>query len=65
MGIINFGNQMAGFLAPTIIGFLVQFSGGSFNSTFILLIVACLLAAAISFSLREQPASGTGAQASA
>jgi hypothetical protein len=26
MGIINFGNQMAGFLAPTIIAFLVQFS---------------------------------------
>ena len=55
MGVINFGNQMAGFLAPTIIGFLVQFSGGSFNSTFILLIVACLLTAVISLTLREQP----------
>jgi hypothetical protein len=42
---------MAGFLAPTIIGVLVQFSGGSFNSTFILLIVACLVSAAISLSL--------------
>ncbi|MGD0658995.1 MAG: MFS transporter [Syntrophorhabdales bacterium] len=65
MGIINFGNQMAGFLAPTIIGFLVQFSGGSFNSTFILLIVACLVSAAISLSLREQPASGGAAEAKA
>jgi hypothetical protein len=65
MGIINFGNQMAGFLAPTIIGFLVQFSGGSFNSTFILLIVACLLSAAIPLSLREQPVSGAAVEAPA
>ncbi|HUJ68180.1 MAG TPA: MFS transporter [Syntrophorhabdales bacterium] len=65
MGVINFGNQMAGFLAPTIIGFLVQFSGGSFNSTFIFLIIACLLTAVISLSLRERPAGSGGVEGQA
>lgn len=58
LGIINFGNQFGGFLAPIIIGFLVQFSGGSFNSTFIFLIIALLLSALISLSLREKPDTG-------
>ncbi|MFD1670815.1 MFS transporter [Agrilactobacillus yilanensis] len=43
VGIINTGGTFGGFLAPMIIGALVQASGGNFKSGFILLAVSILL----------------------
>ncbi len=52
-GIINMGNQIAGFLAPIVIGFLVQLSGGGFTTTFYFLIAACLISALASLTLKD------------
>ncbi len=44
MSIINTGGQIAGAMAPLIIGFLVQASGGSFGTTFLLMIGGVIVA---------------------
>ncbi|MDI4643501.1 MFS transporter [Cohnella hashimotonis] len=47
-GFINTGAQIAGFLAPTMIGFMIDASGGSYMSAFILMMVfACVSAASL------------------
>ena len=38
VGIVNFGGQLSGFLAPIIIGVLVQVSGGSYAAAFLFLV---------------------------
>ena len=38
VGIVNFGGQLSGFLAPIIIGILVQISGGSYAAAFLFLV---------------------------
>lgn len=50
-GIVNFGGQAAGILAPTIMGLLITASGGSFNTSFIFLAVVCGIAACIAMLL--------------
>lgn len=50
-GILNFGGQAAGILAPTIMGFMINASGGSYNSAFIFLTVCCMAAAVIAIFL--------------
>ncbi|WFR61108.1 MFS transporter [Paenibacillus amylolyticus] len=42
-GFINTGAQLAGFLTPMLIGFLVQASGGSYTTAFIMLIAFALI----------------------
>ncbi|PWW43471.1 MULTISPECIES: MFS transporter [Paenibacillus] len=42
-GFINTGAQLAGFLTPMLIGFLVQASGGSYATAFIMLICFALI----------------------
>lgn len=43
MGVVNMGGQIAGFLSPIILGYLVQEAGGFFDSAFMCLIVAVLV----------------------
>lgn len=38
VGIVSFGGQLSGFLAPIIIGILVQVSGGSYAAAFLFLV---------------------------
>lgn len=45
VGIVNFGGQLAGFLAPILIGILVEQFGGSYSVAFLFLVAA----AAVSF----------------
>lgn len=46
-GFINMAGQIAAFVAPVLIGFLVQASGGGFGAAFALLIVSLLASAVI------------------
>ena len=52
-GIVNFGGQMAGVVSPPIMGFLIQSSGGSYNSAFIFMIVALVASAAVTMTLKS------------
>lgn len=50
---INFGGQVAGFISPIAIGFLVQSFGGSFNPAFMFLIAGTLAAILVTLTLKE------------
>lgn len=52
MSIINTGGQIAGTLAPIIIGFLVQTSGGGFGTTFALMIAGVVGASLFALLVR-------------
>lgn len=52
-GFINTGAQLAGFLTPMLIGFMVDASGGSYYSAFILLIAFAVLASIALFAIRS------------
>ena len=48
MGLVNTGGQLAGFITPLAIGFIVDAFNGSFNAAFWMLIVfACICAVAL------------------
>lgn len=44
VGIVNFGGQLAGFLAPLIIGFMVSAFNGSFSAGFLFIVFAAAVA---------------------
>ena len=50
-GLVNFGGQAAGIISPTIMGALINASGGSFNTSFVFLAIVCAIAALISLTL--------------
>jgi len=50
---LNFAGQIAGFIAPIVIGFLVQISGGKFATSFSFLIIAILFSAGIALTVRD------------
>jgi MFS-type transporter involved in bile tolerance (Atg22 family) len=50
-GIVNFGGQAAGIISPTIMGYLINVSGGSFKTSFIFLAIMCVIAAVIAVTL--------------
>ena len=52
MGFINTAGQAAGFFSPMIIGYLVQISGGSFNTAFGFLIGTMLTSSLIASTFR-------------
>ncbi|WP_203457075.1 MFS transporter [Paenibacillus tepidiphilus] len=55
-GFVNTGAQLAGFLTPMLIGFLVDASGGSYTTAFTMLIAfAVICSASLLFSRRTQP----------
>lgn len=51
---VNFGGQVAGFISPFVMGYLIQTSGGSFNAAFMFIIAAMLASAALTLSVRAQ-----------
>ena len=51
---VNFGGQIAGFISPIVMGYLVQITGGSFNAAFIFIIAAAVAAALVSLVIKEQ-----------
>jgi sugar phosphate permease len=53
-GMVNFGGQVAGFVAPAVIGLLVSMTG-NYNAVFMFLIAATLLALVMSLSIRLSP----------
>ena len=53
IGLVNFGGQLGGFLAPIMIGAVVQLSGGSFTAAFFCLVLWALLAFISSFFIKN------------
>jgi MFS family permease len=51
IGIFNTGGQMAGLVSPTIIGYLVDVSTGSFHSSFVFMISCLIISSAITLTL--------------
>ncbi|MEK4437598.1 MULTISPECIES: MFS transporter [Paenibacillus] len=65
-GFINTGAQLAGFLTPMLIGFLVEASGGSYATAFIMLIAFALICSlSLFFSRRSKQDSSSEMQATA
>ena len=61
MGMANTGGQLAGFVTPTLMGFMVDALDGSYNGAFWLLIgfaIVCI-AAIYSIKVKEQPSNKT------
>ncbi|MGV7242364.1 MFS transporter [Caballeronia sp. M23-90] len=56
-GLINFGGQMAGFVAPVIMGHLIRGFNGSYVGAFSYLVVSAALASVIASTLKT-PSSG-------
>jgi nitrate/nitrite transporter NarK len=56
-GLINTAGQLAAFVSPILVGFLVGMTKGSFAATFIFFIVSLLVSAAVVLSMgrRSQP----------
>lgn len=53
-GIVNFGGQAAGFISPFAMGFLIDQSGGSFDSAFIFMIAALVASAVMTLTLKAK-----------
>jgi MFS family permease len=51
VGIFNTGGQLAGLVSPTVIGYLVDVSKGSFDSSFIFMIACILVSSAVALTL--------------
>lgn len=52
-GIVNFGGQMAGVVSAPIMGFLIQKSGGNYDSAFIFMIIALIASAAVTMTVKN------------
>jgi nitrate/nitrite transporter NarK len=52
-GFINTAGQIAGFLAPMVVGWLVQRAGGSFGTAFLFLAGASVVSSVIAATVRE------------
>ncbi len=48
---VNCFGSIAGFIAPLLMGYMIESSGGSYNSTFILMIAAIIVAAIIALTI--------------
>lgn len=53
---VNFGGQVAGFISPFVMGYLIDQAKGSFNSAFIFLIVAVVASAVVTLTVQQKPA---------
>ncbi len=49
---VNCFGSIAGFISPLLMGYMIQVSGGSFNSSFIMMIIALAVAAVIAMTIR-------------
>lgn len=50
-GIINFGGQLAGFLSPMVMGFIISASGGSYTIAFGFLVIAAIVSAFVGLTI--------------
>lgn len=51
--IVNFGGQIAGFISPFTMGYLIHISGGSYNTAFTFIAVAIVLAAIVATTVKQ------------
>lgn len=51
---VNFGGQVAGFVSPFIMGYLISASGESFDTAFVFLIAAILVSAVITMTVSKR-----------
>jgi MFS family permease len=58
-GLINMAGQIAAFVSPILVGYLVGAAGGSFGTTFTLLIGSLLISAALVLTLPQSRATGS------
>ncbi len=54
IGIFNTGGQLAGLVAPTVIGYLVDISNGSFTTSFTFMIACIAVSASITLTLKTR-----------
>lgn len=52
-GTVNFGGQVAGFISPFVMGYLIDVGKGSFDTAFIFLIVAVIASACVALTVRQ------------
>lgn len=64
IGIVNFGGQCAGFIAPAAIGFIVA-GTGSFEAAFLSLVATCVIASIVATTIRTAPVIPVAAAATA
>ena len=53
-GVINMAGQLAAFISPMAVGYLVQQANGSFDTAFYFLIGGCLISAIIALNVKEK-----------
>lgn len=53
MGFVNMAGQIAGFLSPIIIGYLIQLAGGSFGTSFACLVGATVVSVLVTMTIKE------------
>jgi len=53
-GTVNFGGQVAGFISPFVMGYLIDKNNGSFDAAFIFLIVAMLASVVVAFTVKQE-----------
>ena len=54
-GTINIGSQLAGFVSPLVMGYLIDVGKGSFENAFVFIILTIVGSALVAVTLREQP----------
>lgn len=54
VGIVNFGGQLAGFIAPIVIGYLVTMFKGSYSAAFLFIVFAAAIAFISSLSINSK-----------
>jgi len=52
---VNFGGQVAGFISPFVMGYLIDQAKGSFNGAFIFLIIAIVASAVVALTVQQKP----------
>jgi sugar phosphate permease len=50
-GTVNFGGQVAGFISPFVMGYLIDSSGGKFDTAFTFLVIALLASVAVTLTV--------------
>ena len=53
-GTVNFGGQVAGFISPFVMGYLIDINNGSFDTAFVFLIIAMLASAVVALTVQQE-----------
>lgn len=53
-GTVNFGGQVAGFISPFIMGYLIDIGKGSFDTAFVFLIIALIASAVVALTVNQK-----------